>query len=236
VNGNTTGYLYDGAQAIAELRSNAIDTVYHVGLAIDEVLARYGSAGSKSLLTDALGSVIAQADDAQNTQNFYGYSPYGESQVLGTDDGNSLQYAGRENDQTGLYYYRARYYDPVLKRFIAEDPIGIAGGIHPYAYVRNNPISGIDPQGTIYYAYPGMATDIAMGEFFEMVHNLGLRASGVVALAEISLWSGWQVGTLIREVVEDQMGDNIGGRLYDWTHPQQPDVPDPWRLPPNPCN
>ncbi len=147
VNGVTTGYLYDGAQAIAELRSNAIDTVYHTGLQIDEVLARYAPSGNKTLLTDALNSVIAQAGDDQSVENFYGYSPYGQVSTLGSDDGNSLQYTGRENDQTGLYFYRGRYYDPVLKRFISEDPIGIAGGLNLYAYVKNNPMLFADPKG-----------------------------------------------------------------------------------------
>ncbi len=147
MNGNTTGFLYDGAQAIAELRSNALDTVYHTGLAIDEVLAKYGSSGNKTLLTDALMSVIAQANDAQGTENFYAYSPYGQAITLGPDGGNSLQYTGRENDGTGLYYYRARYYDPVIKRFISEDPIGVAGGVNLYAYVRGNPLRFVDPRG-----------------------------------------------------------------------------------------
>ncbi|MFA7239242.1 MAG: RHS repeat-associated core domain-containing protein [Sulfuricellaceae bacterium] len=44
--------------------------------------------------------------------NRYAYSPYGESRTIGADDGNPLQYTGRENDGTGLYYHRARYYDP----------------------------------------------------------------------------------------------------------------------------
>ncbi len=149
VNGVTTGYLYDGAQVIAELRGNAIDTVYHTGLAIDEVLARYGASGNKTLLTDALMSVIAQANDDQSIQNYYGYSPYGETVALGPDEGNPIQYPGRENHGTGLYYYRARYYDPVLKRFIAEDPIGIAGGLNLYLYVGNNPVSYTDPTGLV---------------------------------------------------------------------------------------
>lgn len=149
VNGNTTGFLYDGAQAIAELKGSALDTVYHTGFAIDEVLARYGASGNKTLLTDALMSVIAQANDAQGIDNFYAYSPYGEAQTLGPDGGNSLQYTGRENDRTGLYYYRARYYDPVLKRFISEDPIGIEGGVNVYAYASNNPVSLNDPTGEI---------------------------------------------------------------------------------------
>ncbi len=78
---------------------------------------------------------------------FYGYSPYGEQTQVGTNDANSLQYTGRENDNTGLYFYRARYYDPQLKRFISSDPIGLGGGVNVYAYVRGNPLSLRDPQG-----------------------------------------------------------------------------------------
>ncbi|MBI3042996.1 MAG: RHS repeat protein [Betaproteobacteria bacterium] len=94
VNGDTTGFLYDGAQAIAELRGNALDTVYHTGLAIDEVLARYGSSGNRTLLADALMSVIAQTNDDQSVGNFYAYSPYGQAITLGPDGGNPLQYTG----------------------------------------------------------------------------------------------------------------------------------------------
>ena len=59
---------------------------------------------------------------------------------------------GRENDKTGLYYYRARYYSPTLQRFIREDPIGFYGGINFYAYVRNNPVNWRDPWGLWTYA------------------------------------------------------------------------------------
>jgi len=141
------GYLYDGDQAIAELQGNSVTAAYHTGLEIDEVLARYSAAGNKTLLTDALMSVTAQADDAGQVQNYYAYSPYGEAQTLGPDDNNPLQYTGRENDKTGLYYYRARYYDPLLKRFISEDPIGLAGGMNVYTYVGGNPVSFTDPEG-----------------------------------------------------------------------------------------
>ena len=58
-----------------------------------------------------------------------------------------MQYTGRENDGSGLYYYRARYYDPVLKGFLSEDPIGLRGGLNTYSYVRGNPTNFIDPYG-----------------------------------------------------------------------------------------
>src|SRR5262249_975917 len=57
-------------------------------------------------------------------------------------------YTGREFDaDTGLYYYRARWYDPKVGRFISEDPIGFGGGINQFSYVENNPMNGRDPQG-----------------------------------------------------------------------------------------
>jgi len=98
-------------------------------------------------LSDALGSAFALAKDDQSIQAFYAYSPYGEAQVLGDDEGNPIQYIARENDNSGLYFYRSRYYDPVLKRFIAEDPIGLNGGLNMHAYVDGDPISRYDPLG-----------------------------------------------------------------------------------------
>src|SRR5439155_10350124 len=54
----------------------------------------------------------------------------------------------RENDGIGLYYYRARYYSPVFQRFIVEDPLGFrARDYNLFAYVRNNPMTWIDPSG-----------------------------------------------------------------------------------------
>ena len=44
-------------------------------------------------------------------------------------------------------YYRARYYDPKIGRFISEDPIGFDGGINFYSYVENNPVNYVDPDG-----------------------------------------------------------------------------------------
>ena len=67
--------------------------------------------------------------------------------VTETPSANTFQFAGRENDGTGLYYMRARYYSPALQRFISQDPIGFAGGINLYAYAGNNPVSLIDPLG-----------------------------------------------------------------------------------------
>ncbi len=112
--------------------------------------ARPAWAGSRVYMTDALNSVIAQLSDEDSTTvaNSYAYSPYGESQTIGPDaTANPVQYTSRENDGTGLYFYRARYYDPVLGRFVSSDPIGLGGGMNTYSYVARNPLSLTDPIG-----------------------------------------------------------------------------------------
>jgi len=173
VNGQTTGFLYDGAQAIAEMRGGSIDTVYHTGVAIDEVLARYGSSGNKTLLTDALMSVIAQANDSQSVDNFYAYSAYGEATALGPDGGNSLQYTGRENDGTGQQFSRARYYDHQLKRWISEDPIRLQAGQNFYAYVGGDPVNQSDPTGEIATSIGGALTGAILDIGIQLAFNGG---------------------------------------------------------------
>ena len=63
-----------------------------------------------------------------------------------------FQYTGRENDDTGSYHYRARYYDPNVGRFTQEDPAGELGGLNLYAYAASNPLRFTDPTGLAYFA------------------------------------------------------------------------------------
>ena len=67
------------------------------------------------------------------------------TQASGTTSPNPFQFTGRENDPTGLYYLRARYYNPTWGRFISEDPIGLNGNL--YAYVNNDPLDLVDLLG-----------------------------------------------------------------------------------------
>lgn len=110
----------------------------------DTTYTLYGLAADHS---DGLGSTLGLADTNGAVQIQYSYDAFGATIVTGQSNNNSSQYTGRENDQTGLYYNRSRYYSPQLQRFISEDPIGMTGGINLYAYVGNNPISFSDPSG-----------------------------------------------------------------------------------------
>jgi RHS repeat-associated protein len=68
---------------------------------------------------------------------------------------NNFRYTGREFDtETGLYYYRARYYDPQTGRFLSEDPFGFAGeDVNFYRFVGNRPTLLIDPSGHFSFTY-----------------------------------------------------------------------------------
>src|ERR1700722_5245047 len=99
-------------------------TTLLTGLGIDERFARDEAAGRRYFLTDALGSTTALTDANAVVQQTYGYEPFGQVAATGTSN-NPYQYTGRENDGTGLYYYRARYYSTAMKRFISSDRIGL---------------------------------------------------------------------------------------------------------------
>ncbi len=99
-------------------------------------------------MADALGSAVALTDGTGSITTSYSYEPFGRAGASGVVSGNPFQYTGRENDGTELYYYRARYYHPMLERFIAEDPIGLnSGETNAYAYVGNDPLGFVDPLG-----------------------------------------------------------------------------------------
>jgi RHS repeat-associated protein len=151
VNGTTTTYVYDGAQAIGETRGG-IDTVLLTGLQIDEVIGRYSGSGNRLMLTDALGSVIAEARDDRSIATRREYTPFGQGTATGEASANDSQYTARENDGTGLYFYRARYFDAQLKRFVSQDPVGLGGGINQSAFVDGDPVSMVDPFGLFGWA------------------------------------------------------------------------------------
>jgi RHS repeat-associated protein len=97
---------------------------------------------------DGLGSITALSDSNGSIVQTYSYDSFGNM----TATGNIRQpftYTAREYDYaTGMYFYRARYYDPKVGRFVTKDPIGFAGGdFNLYNYVGGNPVNWADPLG-----------------------------------------------------------------------------------------
>ena len=150
IGGATTDFLYDGASAVQELAGTTPTASLLNGLAIDEVLTRTEALGTRTFLSDGIGSTLALTDDAGATATSFTYEPFGATSLSGEATANPAQFTGRESDLTGLYYYRARYYDPVIQRFASEDPLGFAAGDQNlYAYVFDDPTDLTDPSGEI---------------------------------------------------------------------------------------
>ncbi len=126
IGSTTTGSLYDGANPVQEL-SGATPTANLLSGGIDEVFQRTDSAGARNFLTDALGSTLALTDSSGTVQTSYTFEPFGNTSTSGSATTNSFAYTGRELDAGNLYFYRARYYNPALQRFISEDPNRVPG-------------------------------------------------------------------------------------------------------------
>jgi RHS repeat-associated protein len=146
VAGTTTLYLGDDVEI-----TGGVTTKYLVGDA-----KRVGSTtywlhrdhlNSVRILTDATGTVVHRTN----------YRPYGERLVTVPALAESKAYIGqRLDDETGLMYLHARYYDPVLSRFIQadpSDPTKLGVGINRYAYALNDPLLGQDESGLEVEAY-----------------------------------------------------------------------------------
>ncbi|WJI14309.1 hypothetical protein MWN52_11710 [Pseudoxanthomonas winnipegensis] len=145
-NGTTLSYLYDGSDAVQETQGTVVNPIL-TGIDIDERYARNESGGRTYFLTDLIGSTRLLTDSSGAVVQRYDYDAYGATTQDNPGVTNPYQYTGREKDQSGLYYYRARYYQPGIGRFISEDPIGLTAGPNGYAYVEGNPIDQIDPFG-----------------------------------------------------------------------------------------
>jgi RHS repeat-associated protein len=145
--GGDERFVYDGQNVLLDLDSSgAVVTSYLNGIGSDDHLRQTNTTtGVSYFLTDHLGTTATLTDATGNVVETLNYDSFGNNA------GSALTrytYTGREQDpDTGLLYYRARFYDPELGRFISEDPIGLKGGNNLFAYVSNNPARFTDPSG-----------------------------------------------------------------------------------------
>ena len=151
---------------------------------------------------DALGSVIVLSDEDGDTVQTYEYSVFGEVAVEDANHTNPYMFAGRRYDaEIGLYYNRARYYNPYTGRFLQTDPIGYGDEMNMYRYCLNNPLNGTDPLGlmTSLVGYPelvagavakyGVATAIegfgeaAVGSYLIQQVGISIAVTGMVVIS-----------------------------------------------------
>jgi len=131
----------------------------------------YGQTTSAYYVADGLGSITRIVDGSGSVLNQYRYGAFGKMKQVQESFANAYTYTGREWDaDAGLYYYRTRWYDPAVGRFMSEDPIGFAGGdTNLFAYVLNNPVSWVDPLG------------LARGDWWDLRTYVALAFSTSVA-------------------------------------------------------
>jgi RHS repeat-associated protein len=153
INGSTTTqYLVDptGIGSVEAEFDGTGTLVSHFanGLGLESSAPASGSADFYQF--DDSGNTATVTGTGGAVADAYSFLPFGEKVKNSVTVSNPFTYVGQfgvADDGNGLYYMRARYYDPSIGRFVSEDPISFKGGINFYAYVGNNPINRRDPAG-----------------------------------------------------------------------------------------
>jgi RHS repeat-associated protein len=213
--GTTTGYLLDGDEEIAEYNVTggawSLLRRYVTGPSVDERIAHVeGSALSAPAKTyyhfNHQGSVVAMTDGSGAVTQRLSYDEYGVLSPSASPNGEAYRFTGRRFDpETGLYYYRARYYSPALGRFLQTDPVGYKADLNLYEYVWDAPIDGVDPSGLFDESFfnpaaPGDQRILALmgdahipGAFFVGAHGnqAGPMQSAAITTKDRANYSNW---------------------------------------------
>jgi len=164
--GDTTRHLYDGGHVLADLdAAGGLRRVCVHGPGTDELVAMIvpGSAGAAAAvyyaIRDHQNTVWGWTDAGGDVVESYDYDAWGRVLAVRRSDGQTVErslignrylFQGREYSwATGLYYFRARWYDPVTARWLSPDPIGIAGGLTDFIFCEQDPVNYVDPEGLL---------------------------------------------------------------------------------------
>jgi RHS repeat-associated protein len=145
----TSVFVYDGDNLIQTVNASGGSVArYTDGQHIDEPLAMQRGTVIDYYEQDGLTSVTSLSGTTGSLAQTYAYDSFGNITNSSGSLTNFLRYTAREFDtETGLYYYRARYYDPASSRFLSEDPLRYRAGANFYEYVSNDPVRFTDPEG-----------------------------------------------------------------------------------------
>jgi RHS repeat-associated protein len=199
-----TSFLYEGDEIAQEKQGSALTNLIPGN--VDEFFDRADSTTDVSPLIDAQGTVVALADASGNLVTKYAYDAYGNTTLMGTVSTNTREFTGREHDFANLYYYRARYYNPALGRFLSEDPLGLSGGINEHVYTDDNPSNLVDPLGLF-----GLTISLGAGwgGTFSIGYNSGQWSFGAYG----GLGEGFSVGIDPLNHKCEEQGFSFGGKI-----------------------
>ena len=183
-------------------------THFTQGAGIDEPLALTGTGGTYYYHADALGSITSLTNGSGQLAASYVYDSFGKLTASTGTVANPFQYTGREFDsETGIYYYRTRYYDASTGRFISEDPIGLNGGTNSYRYVHNRATNLIDPSG--------------LWPWDPVNKPLNWLDCLAVDLISPTMTCTWQNGHAVVQYIKDQPGLSIHGAYGGLNSPKR---------------
>jgi len=138
-----------GDNRVGEYAAGAQVARFTYGAALDDAIHVDREGTRAHIHADALGTVVTASSTAGVELVTCEYDAFGALRSASGGFENDLAFTGRVRDTTGLLYYRARFYDPALGRFLNPDPIRFEGGINFYAYANNNPTTLTDPTGEV---------------------------------------------------------------------------------------
>ena len=150
VDGDTTLYAYDGANFIGEYDETHTPVAsYTNGSGIDQPFKVTINSLNYYFHSDRLGTIRSLTDNLGDNVQRYEYDAFGNI-INSLSDSYFSPYAftGREwDEEIETYYYRVRYYNSRIGKFLGNDPIGFKSGLNQSAYTKNNPVYFIDPYG-----------------------------------------------------------------------------------------
>src|SRR5574340_214125 len=175
VNGTLTTYYIDADYEENWNGSTKTEVIKHYFAGAQRVATR-DNEGLKYQHLDHLGSASRASDAAGSQVRAFWYDPYGSQAAPSGSATVKYQYTDKEHDQTNLYYYGARYYDPALGRFLSADSLLPSlydpQQLNRYSYARNNPVKLVDPNGH-QSTYPALPYNYVNGLGGQVYNDVG---------------------------------------------------------------
>jgi len=220
IDNDTITHLWNGSSMVADIFNDQGSITYLRGIGL---ISFNDGADTTFYLFNAHGDVIQLTDDLGTLTRSYDYDSFGIEKNPDPQDLNFFRYSGYYFDlETGTYYLQARYYDPSLGRFLAEDPA--FDGLNWYTYCANSPLLYVDPSGTVFWFVPiliafaiGAVVGVGVVYVSDVIDNISNGETGWDILKPTSSWetyTGAALGGGVAGVVTMFAGPIVGGAVF----------------------